>query len=1183
MFGIIKYHWQNAIKSLLIIAGFGAYSAVNADHILGGEISYTNISAKKYKFQLRMYRNCNSSCEFNSGNCADIKNLDVYASPDVLNYALKLSTIPLTRISRKDITPLCSGVQTKCNSGNFPEGIEEWLWEGFIDFDTINPDYCQLEISVRVDSREDVFSKGSEAFYNFARLNICGGLRNNSPKYQAPAYYLLLENQSFTYNILAQDQDGDSLSFEMVNAAKAWNTGISYGTGYSGQKPLDIYCPAGNCNLDRTSWPVGGIGLDPESGWLGFTPITANQESFLVVEVTEWRKSGNSYTKVGVSRRDIQLKVISPANNPPKISTSALSYNACAGQDFMLDFGVMDQLYGSTKDSVSFFIYSDLPGFVAEKVKGSAKNQFDAFVSIPIKNSQIRKKPYYITIVVVDDHCPLLASNYVTLEVYVNGVPGKSAVIQYTRCDEISYSSSVSGSEYSQSWFLSDSAGMLDTRTGTGGTFEVPRPGKYYIVHQVSNSLTGCITENVDSVVVPYFSLMKENMNWPQKVCSNEEFTLNAGFNGGSAPFQYWWNGVYGSNSQLYKISKDSVIRIRILDNRGCELIYNKTLSLFNRAQTLVTDTSMCLPVYSNKLNLNNRISVIPGFIPENLDIQYSGSGGWFSKSGTTFHFEPNSAQINDFGFTYTDSHNCHYSGNFRVTVIDPLPTGIVTPAPICSNAEQADLEAITGCQVSGGLWDCNANPQTISGKLFDPAVSGPGSFEIHYTKNLDGCLIRDTVILLVNRAPDVSITKPADPYFCESSPDFNLSVSPPGGSWSNDAGLPATARVVPALIANKGSAIYSYSYTDPSNLCASSDSLTLYVNRDVVLNITQPLEVCESSGLELNPDPKYTQKLALTGELMGIGVKRYDDRFILTPGDVKIKEQRLLSWLATALPGCKDQKRDFILTIKPIPEISLTSDPNRGCSPLQTSLKVENLNPDAAPDAYLWREGLDWVQGSDIKPVKLVTAGEYPFIARAGLEGCLSEPAFVSIRVLASPDVAFNVDPASRTITTDFTHAGFTDRTTCSAPFALKWEFEKGMPATSTKSRVGVDFPPDTGLYLVKLTVTTDSGCVASVQQSIRVRPGLQFYAPNIFTPDGKGPGENEVFRIFLDSTSSFHLTIRNRWGEIVFMSNKSSDSWNGRYLGEDAPAGVYIWEVEANTIYGSYVRRAGSVTLIR
>ena len=59
---------------------------------------------------------------------------------------------------------------------------------------------------------------------------------------------------------------------------------------------------------------------------------------------------------------------------------------------------------------------------------------------------------------------------------------------------------------------------------------------------------------------------------------------------------------------------------------------------------------------------------------------------------------------------------------------------------------------------------------------------------------------------------------------------------------------------------------------------------------------------------------------------------------------------------------------------------------------------------------------------------------------------------------------------------------------------------------------------------------------------------------------------------------------------GEIIDIKMRNRENFvpfafgaGGTIVTGDAPAGIYIWEVEATTVYGIYIRRAGPVSLIR
>jgi gliding motility-associated-like protein len=85
-------------------------------------------------------------------------------------------------------------------------------------------------------------------------------------------------------------------------------------------------------------------------------------------------------------------------------------------------------------------------------------------------------------------------------------------------------------------------------------------------------------------------------------------------------------------------------------------------------------------------------------------------------------------------------------------------------------------------------------------------------------------------------------------------------------------------------------------------------------------------------------------------------------------------------------------------------------------------------------------------------------------------------------------------------------------------------------------------------------------------VQQIIPIKDILIYYIPNIMTPDGDQ--FNESFKPIFTSgydMYDYHLTIFNRWGEIIFESYDTEYGWNGHYGdGGLVQDGVYIWQID-------------------
>ena len=88
--------------------------------------------------------------------------------------------------------------------------------------------------------------------------------------------------------------------------------------------------------------------------------------------------------------------------------------------------------------------------------------------------------------------------------------------------------------------------------------------------------------------------------------------------------------------------------------------------------------------------------------------------------------------------------------------------------------------------------------------------------------------------------------------------------------------------------------------------------------------------------------------------------------------------------------------------------------------------------------------------------------------------------------------------------------------------------------------------------------------------------------FIPNVFTPNNDNL--NERFQIVLACVpTDFELTIFNRWGQIVFVSEKSTEGWNGGVNGYYAPDGVYSYIVKYKDELGLDKSKSGSFTLLR
>jgi gliding motility-associated-like protein len=129
-----------------------------------------------------------------------------------------------------------------------------------------------------------------------------------------------------------------------------------------------------------------------------------------------------------------------------------------------------------------------------------------------------------------------------------------------------------------------------------------------------------------------------------------------------------------------------------------------------------------------------------------------------------------------------------------------------------------------------------------------------------------------------------------------------------------------------------------------------------------------------------------------------------------------------------------------------------------------------------------------------------------------------------------------------------------------------------------------------DTVIYVSQAgtyTVTLTNACGTSTDNvAVRVSDGFcDIFPPTAFTPNGDG--RNEYFEILGRDIDPVSLQIFNRWGEIIFDSEKNSTfRWDGSANGEPCMQGHYPYLYRYEQKVGDRVRRTtykGAVWLMR
>ncbi|MFN5984115.1 MAG: choice-of-anchor L domain-containing protein [Fluviicola sp.] len=139
-------------------------------------------------------------------------------------------------------------------------------------------------------------------------------------------------------------------------------------------------------------------------------------------------------------------------------------------------------------------------------------------------------------------------------------------------------------------------------------------------------------------------------------------------------------------------------------------------------------------------------------------------------------------------------------------------------------------------------------------------------------------------------------------------------------------------------------------------------------------------------------------------------------------------------------------------------------------------------------------------------------------------------------------------------------------------------WTFGDGQGSTAVHPNNTYDLP---GTYFITLIATNEIGCKDTVVKPITIQEEYWIYVPNTFTPDGNR--FNNFFSAKTINIEELTVLIFNRWGEIVFSSDKPDFAWDGTYDGKPVQDGTYVYKIKYFNPLGEEFTILGHVNVIR
>ncbi|MFM9027326.1 MAG: gliding motility-associated C-terminal domain-containing protein, partial [Bacteroidota bacterium] len=446
---------------------------------------------------------------------------------------------------------------------------------------------------------------------------------------------------------------------------------------------------------------------------------------------------------------------------------------------------------------------------------------------------------------------------------------------------------------------------------------------------------------------------------------------------------------------------------------------------------------------------------------------------------------------------TLTTAAGCDSILSLNLTI-----TGSVSGTPIIASA----------CSTYTAPW---GTTYSQSGTYFDTLTTAAGcdsilSLNLTITGSVSGTPIIASACSMYT-SPWGTTYSQSGTYFdtlttaagCDSILSLNLTIT---GSVS---GAPVNASACDTYTAPWGT-VYtqSGSYSDTLvavNGCDSILTLNLTIDNSIV---TPPLSVTACST--------YT-----------------------TPWGAVVDQDGIYSITLSGSTGC-DSTVSISLTLSGFPSVAVTST-SAACG--QSNGTADAVISGNGPYVYAWSNG-------SIGPsTDGLSSGNYTLTV-TDANGCTASNTF---SVSGTPELQLSVTASGTTV-----NVGDSVQLTANGATSYSWTPSAGLSCTDCPSPVAA--PSQTTTYQV--TGSDTNGCTATASLTIILDVRCnELFVPNIFSPDGEGPQENERLCVLSNCIESVDFAIYDRWGQLIFQTNDPQGCWDGRKDGKEVMTGVYAY----------------------
>lgn len=518
------------------------------------------------------------------------------------------------------------------------------------------------------------------------------------------------------------------------------------------------------------------------------------------------------------------------------------------------------------------------------------------------------------------------------------------------------------------------------------------------------------------------------------------------------------------------------------------------------------------------------------------------------------------------------------------------------------SGVVNASFAPVPSAQISGGGEVCEGESEQVFVQL-----SGTGPFEFEYA--IDGAVqtpvntnlnlyafntaiqgvytlisVEDQLCagntsgeaeLIVNDFP-VANAGP-DQQLCYGSELAQLGTPAVSGytyQWSNGQLLSDISSAMPEIIYNNPLFVpveLSFELIVNNNGCITTDEVVVELLPSPEIQTSGVLNICEGGAGQVSVfSASNVQWMPATFISDANGFNPW----VYPPEDTEYSVTTSNEY------GCTAQGVVQVV-VNPMPVVEFTSDVTFTCAPVAVTFQNQTIIEPGSTCIWNFGNGNMAYSCNDVVSGYLTNGSYNVSLTVTSPYGCISNFTAYNYINTVGPTAAFSYSPKPADVNNSIVQ--FENLSTGASTYI--WDIE-GLASFYTENPV-FEFPNiEPGEYDVCLTAISDQGCLDEYCGIVIIKPDINLYVPNAFSPNGDGI--NDLFYPVVQGVDEliYEMQIFNRRGKMVFQTFDINGKWDGGDLSNDFydENQIYTWVIRIKDQYSVLKKEyTGHVMLVK